>query len=235
MLFHLLFPWKEIAAFNIFRYITFRASVAFLLAIVISVIWGKHFIAYMRRRQFGQVIRDDGPASHFKKAGTPTMGGVFIVGSVLATMAVCGNFFSLPLVTSLSVFVAYSFLGFADDYLKVLQGDSKGLSVKAKLFWQFSIAICVMYFLIDGGIVDTRIYAPFVKEYLFDAGGFYVLFGAVVIVGSSNAVNLTDGLDGLAIGPIMTSSATLALMAYVAGHTEISDYLYIPTSTASES
>ena len=228
MLFHFLFPWKEIAAFNIFRYITFRAAVAFMLAIIISVIWGQLFIAYMRRRQFGQVIRDDGPRSHFKKAGTPTMGGVFIVGSVLAAMGVCGNFFSQPLIASLVVFLAYSLLGFVDDYLKVLKGNSKGLSVKSKLFWQFLIALCIMFFVVEMGVIDTLVYAPFVKEHLFNVGGLYIVFGAFVIVGSSNAVNLTDGLDGLAIGPIMTSSMALAIMAYAAGHMEIAGYLYIP-------
>ena len=228
MLFHILFPLKEMAAFNVFRYITFRSVVAFLLALVISVYWGRAFISYMKKRQFGQIIRNDGPESHFKKAGTPTMGGIFIVGSILLAMGICGNYLSLPLSASLIVFLIYSFLGFLDDYLKVLKKNPAGLSVKAKLFWQFLAAITISYVLMDNGVIDGHLYAPFFKGPLLDMGYFYILFSSLVIVGSSNAVNLTDGLDGLAVGPIITSSAALSLMAYVAGNTEMAQYLYIP-------
>ena len=228
MLFHLLFPWKEMAAFNIFRYITFRSVVAFLLALVISVYWGRIFINYMKKKQLGQVIRNDGPQSHQKKAGTPTMGGVFIVGAILAAMGICGNYLSYPLLACLLVFLTYSLLGFLDDYLKVLKNNSIGLSVKTKLFWQFLTALIISYILLDNDIIDGHLYAPFFKGPLFDMGHFYILFSSLVIVGSSNAVNLTDGLDGLAIGPIITSSAALSLMAYVTGNTEMAQYLYIP-------
>ena len=228
MLYHILFPWKEIVAFNIFRYITFRSVAAFIIGLVISVWWGKMFINYMKKKQFGQVIRDDGPESHFKKAGTPTMGGVFIVGSVLVAMGICGNYFSFPLLACLMVFFSYSVLGFLDDYLKMSKKNAAGLSAKTKLFWQFLTALILSYLLIENRIIDGRIYTPFFKEYIFDMGYFYILFSSLVIVGSSNAVNLTDGLDGLAIGPIITSSAALSFLAYVAGHIEISQYLYIP-------
>ena len=228
MLFHILFPLKDIAAFNVFRYITFRSSVAFLLALIISIVWGRVFIRYMKRKQFGQVIRDSGPKSHLKKAGTPTMGGVFIVGSVLLALGVCGNYFSFPLTCSLFIFCGFTLLGLIDDTLKIAKGNSAGVSAKAKLFWQFSLSSLVVWFLIENKVIDTHIYAPFFKEHLFDAGYYYIAFASLVIVGSSNAVNLTDGLDGLAIGPIMTSTLTLSLMAYASGHREIAEYLYIP-------
>jgi phospho-N-acetylmuramoyl-pentapeptide-transferase len=229
MLYHLLYPLSQsVSAFNVFRYITFRSIAAFIVATFISIIWGKSFIAFMKRKQFGQVVRDDGPKSHLKKAGTPTMGGIFILGSVFVAMLVCGNFNSPPVLLALGVGVSYFILGFLDDYLKVLKKNSKGVSGKGKLIWQFVTALLISWAMIETNVIDTKIYVPFLKDALFDFGPFYIVFASLVIVGSSNAVNLTDGLDGLAIGPIMTSGATLAVLAYVAGHREIATYLYIP-------
>ena len=229
MLFHVLFPlMEEITAFNIFRYITFRSAISFFLSFIVALIWGKFFIRYMKTKEFGQIIREEGPRSHLKKAGTPTMGGLFIVGSIFIAMAICGNYFSFPLIVALGIFAAFSVLGFLDDYLKMLKQNTVGISAKKKLFWQFSVALCASYILVENNIIDTRLYTPFFKEYLFDMGYGYIVFTAIVIVGSSNAVNLTDGLDGLAIGSIITSAATLALLAYVSGHSEFSSYLHIP-------
>ena len=229
MLFHILLPMmEEMTVFNIFRYITFRSSVSFSLAFLISLFWGESFIRYMKRKQFGQIIRNDGPESHLKKAGTPTMGGIFIVVPILIVMTICGNFFSPPLIAALCIFTAFSVLGLLDDSLKMLRKNTAGVSAKKKLFWQFSVALCACYLLVENKIIDTRLYTPFFKEYLVDMGNFYIVFAAIVIVGSSNAVNLTDGLDGLAIGPIVTSAATLSLLAYVSGHIEFSRYLHIP-------
>jgi phospho-N-acetylmuramoyl-pentapeptide-transferase len=229
MLYHFLYPLSQsISAFNIFRYITFRAIVAFLIAAAISIIWGKAFINFMKLKQFGQVIRDDGPESHFKKAGTPTMGGVFILGSIAFALMFCGNFMSAPLLVTLFVMISYFVLGFIDDYLKVLKGNTDGVSAKMKLVWQFATAMAATWYLYYQGVIDTQLYVPFVKGPVIDLGMFYMFFASIVIVGSSNAVNLTDGLDGLAIGPIITSSITLALLAYVSGHREISAYLFIP-------
>jgi len=182
----------------------------------------------MQRKQFGQVIRRDGPESHLKKAGTPTMGGIFIIFAVLISIAVGGNFFSAPLLACLAVMISLTGLGFADDYLKVLKKNTDGVSAKAKLLWQSLTALIVGFFLIKYEIIDTTLHAPFFKEGVFDLGWGYLIFIMIVIVGSSNAVNLTDGLDGLAIGPILTSSATLGILAYVAGHVALSDYLLIP-------
>lgn len=202
--------------------------ICFLLAAVLSIIIGKYFIKFMQKRQFGQVIREDGPESHFKKAGTPTMGGVFLLGCIFLSVVVSGNYLNAP--TQATIFVTFSYftLGFLDDYLKVWKKNTDGVSAKLKLLWQFVTAFLVGYYLIDQGIIDTKLYLPFHKGPFIDLQGFYIFFITIVIVGSSNAVNLTDGLDGLAIGPIITSAATLGLLAYAAGHKEISQYLYIP-------
>ncbi|MBT3235000.1 MAG: phospho-N-acetylmuramoyl-pentapeptide-transferase [Bdellovibrionales bacterium] len=233
MLYHLLYPLSlsdpDLMAFNIFRYITFRATISFLIATALSIVWGRYFINFMKRKQFGQIIRDDGPKEHFKKAGTPTMGGVFILGTIGVALVICGNFVSLPFLAAMVVACSYFSLGFLDDYLKIKQNNTAGISAKGKLLWQFLTALLVGHFLIHYQVIDTQIYLPFIKGPVFDLGAVvYPLFIAIVIVGSSNAVNLTDGLDGLAIGPIITSAATLAVLAYVAGHKEIAGYLFIP-------
>ena len=229
MLYHFLYPMaQEVHAFNIFRYITFRSVVGFLMATILSVWLGRFFIKFMKAKQFGQIIRQDGPKDHFKKGGTPTMGGIFIVGSIVLTLLLVGNFSSYPLMGVLGVMASYFVLGFLDDYFKVLNKNSKGISVKGKLLWQFCTALGVGFYLLETGVVDSKIYLPFVKGPFWDLGYFYLLFVALVIVGSSNAVNLTDGLDGLAIVPIITCAATLGLLAYVAGHHSIANYLYIP-------
>lgn len=229
MLFHLLYPISQHANFfNLFRYITFRSFVAFMTATVLAIWFGRLFIIYMKKKQFGQIIRDDGPQTHFKKAGTPTMGGVFILGSVFITLLITGNFQSMPFLLTLLVLISYFFLGLLDDYLKVLKKDTKGVSAKKKLLWQFATGLLVSYLAVRFKVVDTDVYLPFLKNTYINLGPLYILFGAFVIVGSSNAVNLTDGLDGLAIGPIMTSASCLAILSYVAGHRDISQYLFIP-------
>jgi len=216
-------------ALNVFRYITLRSFLSFLIATIASIVLGKFFIAFMRKKQFGQVIRDDGPQEHFKKKGTPTMGGFFILGAVLISVLVCGNFSSIPFLLTLLVTFSYFCLGFLDDYLKVLKKNTDGVSARGKLFWQFITSLTVGIIIVKYNIVDTKVYIPFLKSYQLDLGPYlYPLFVSLVIVGSSNAVNLTDGLDGLAIGPIMTSSATFAILCYASGHREISNYLLIP-------
>ncbi|MDD0854662.1 phospho-N-acetylmuramoyl-pentapeptide-transferase [Halobacteriovorax sp. GB3] len=229
MLYHFLYPLsQEISAFNIFRYITFRSFAAFLIATIVSIVWGQVFINFMKKKQFGQVVRDDGPESHFKKAGTPTMGGVFIIGSIILTLLFTANFNSKPLLITLGVMLSYFVLGFLDDYLKVLKKNTDGVSAKGKLLWQFATAIIAGWIGVKYGVIDTELYSPFLKDSIINLHTIYILFVAFVIVGSSNAVNLTDGLDGLAIGPIVTSAATLGIIAYATGHKEISEYLFIP-------
>lgn len=229
MLYHWLYPLSQnIHFFNVFKYITFRSFLAFIIATTISILWGKHFIALMKLRQFGQSIRDEGPESHKKKKGTPTFGGVFILGSAMFACVICGNFVSDPFLIASFVTISYFFLGGLDDYLKVLKKNTKGVSAKQKLLWQFSTALVASYGMIALEVTDTNIYVPFFKDPILDIGWFYVPFAAFVIVGSSNALNLTDGLDGLAIGPTIISAATLGLFSYLAGHSELSNYLLIP-------
>ncbi len=234
MLYHILYPLSQsYSAFNLFKYITFRSVIAFLLAAFVSIVWGKYFIDYMRKKQFGQVVRDDGPQSHLKKAGTPTMGGVVIIGSILFAIAICGNFFSAPLLITLAVMMSFFGLGLLDDYLKVLKKNSDGVSAKGKLLWQFGTAVLATYAMLHFDVINTKVYLPFFKEAVIDIGWGYLIFAPFVIVGSSNAVNLTDGLDGLAIGPIVTSAASLGILTYVAGHVEIANYLFIPYAEGS--
>lgn len=229
MLYHWLYPLSPDFSFlNVFKYITFRSFIAFVVAAIVSIIWGKRFIAYMKLKQFGQSIRQDGPQSHLKKAGTPTLGGVFIIGSVLMGVMFGGNFTSPPFLLCVFVMLSYFLLGWLDDYLKIIKKNSDGVSAKGKLLWQFLTAGLAGWLMVRYNVVSTDLHLPFLKEPLFDMGWFYIVFAAFVIVGSSNAVNLTDGLDGLVTGPIITSSATLGILAYVAGHVEISNYLYIP-------
>ncbi len=229
MLYHLLYPLSEqISFFNLFRYITFRSIVSFAVAATISILWGKYFISWMKRKQFGQIVRDDGPESHFKKAGTPTMGGVFLVGSVVGALLITGNFNSHPLLITLFVLVSYFCLGFLDDFLKIGKKNTKGISARGKLLWQLITAGLAGFFLLKFNVVDSTLHVPFLKGVNYQLGWFFVPFIMFVIVGSSNAVNLTDGLDGLAIGPIMTSVLALGVISYASGHSEISNYLYIP-------
>ncbi len=229
MLYHWLYPLSHFShLFNIFKYITFRSFIAFITATIVSILWGKRFIALMKLKQFGQSIREEGPESHKKKKGTPTFGGVFILGSAVIACLLTGNFYSFPFLIALFVTISYFFLGGLDDYLKVLKKNSKGVSARQKLLWQFSTALLASFVMIKYGVTDSKIYLPFLKEAVIDIGWWYVPFAAFVIVGSSNALNLTDGLDGLAIGPTITSAATLGLLAYLAGHSELANYLYIP-------
>ncbi len=229
MLYHWLYPLSQsFHLFNIFKYITFRSFMAFIIATVVSILWGKRFIALMKVKQFGQTIREEGPETHKKKKGTPTFGGVFILGSALLSCAICGNFVSFPFLITLFVTVSYFLLGGLDDYFKVLKKNTKGVSARQKLVWQFSTALLASFVMIKFNITDSQVYMPFLKDSIIDIGWWYVPFAAFVIVGSSNALNLTDGLDGLAIGPTIISAATLGLLSYLAGHAELANYLFIP-------
>lgn len=229
MLYHWLYPLSQSNhLFNVFKYITFRSFLAFIIATLVSILWGKRFIASMKLRQFGQSIREDGPESHKKKKGTPTFGGVFILGSALLSCAVCGNFVSFPFLITLFVTISYFFLGGLDDYLKVLKKNSKGVNARQKLVWQFGTSLVAAFVMIKFNVTDSQVYMPFLKDAVIDIGWWYVPFAAFVIVGSSNALNLTDGLDGLAIGPTIISAATLGFLAYLAGHVELANYLLIP-------
>lgn len=229
----MLYQWlyslsNEFSALNIFRYITVRTFIAFFTAFFLSLIWGPIFIRRLIERHYGQAIRDDGPQTHKKKSGTPTMGGGLIL---LSTLIPCFLWVDMnnPFVWAvLLVTWGYGAIGYIDDYLKVSKKNTKGLSGKIRLLSEFLIAGIALYALIAHYGLSTQVVFPFVKDLQFDLGYFYIAFGALVIVGTANAVNLTDGLDGLAIVPVVISATTLGLFAYVAGHSGIANYLQIP-------
>ncbi len=228
MLYHLLYPLhKTISAFNVFQYITFRTIYASLTALLICFFLGPWVIKKLAGKQIGQHIREDGPESHHKKAGTPTMGGTLIIFSVVVSILLWTNLTNFYIWIVLLVTIGYSIIGFIDDYLMLIKKRSKGLSMRSKILMQSLFAIAVGILLCLHPDFSTHVTIPFLKNISPDIGWGYVLFAAFVIVGTSNAVNLTDGLDGLAIGPVIIAASTYMVFAYVAGHVRIADYLQI--------
>ncbi len=242
MLYHLLFPLAdEFAIFNVFRYPSFRILMAGMAALLLGMLLGPWFITELRSRQHGQSnVREDTPEQHKKKSGTPTMGGGLILFSMSVATLLFADLGNRYVWMVLVVTLGYGAIGFADDYLKLSKRNSKGLPGKLKMFGQtlfFAIAFGAFGMDWDAGgpsmLVDTHLTLPFVATHLFkiDLGWLYLPFAWLVIVGTSNAVNLTDGLDGLAIGPTIVSSTTFAILAYVAGTViagfNLADYLYI--------
>lgn len=231
MFFHLLYPLHErFGIFNVFRYLTFRAAMAVLTALVVSFVLGPGLIRRLRHFQIGQEIREEGPRSHQSKRGTPTMGGVLILTAVVpATLlwADLGNVFVWIAVASTVFFGA---IGFADDYFKVAKKRNLGLTARGKISLQVATAVLIgslLIFLTTRGLFTTQLSVPFFKAFRPDLGWLYVLFVVLVLTGSSNAVNLTDGLDGLAIGSTLIASATFTVLAYAAGNAIVADYLGI--------
>jgi phospho-N-acetylmuramoyl-pentapeptide-transferase len=219
---------QDYTALNVFRYITFRSFLSFFTAFLVCWWLGPQYINQLIKKQWGQSVRNDGPQSHLKKQGTPTMGGGLILFGLLVPALLWFDLSSLMVWGVLLVTFGFGLVGFIDDALKVWKKNSKGVPGKVRLLAEFLIAGGVLAFLVWQQVLPTKLYLPFFKNTAFDLGWFYVAFGAVVVVGAANAVNLTDGLDGLAIVPVMISATTLALFAYVAGHFEIAGYLGIP-------
>jgi phospho-N-acetylmuramoyl-pentapeptide-transferase len=201
---------------------------AALMALVVSFILGPWLIRILTAKQIGQQIRDDGPASHAVKAGTPTMGGALIIIALLLATLVMADITNLYVLLALLATVGAGVVGFLDDYLKLTRRNSKGLPPRAKLLGQFTVAFIVAAVLYDLPRFSTEIGIPFVKNFRPDLGVFYVPFAMLVIVGTSNAVNLTDGLDGLAIGPVMIAAGTYGMIAYLTGNAIYAEYLQIP-------
>lgn len=229
MLYHLLYPLHvHFSAFNVFQYITFRALCAGLTALVLSLVLGPKFIRLLSSHQLGQTVRDDGPQSHLKKSGTPTMGGILILMTVTLSTVLWADLRNRLVWLVLGVMLGFGFVGWLDDFRKISQKNSKGLSERGKLVLQTLIAgtaIAIVFFVWGR---DTQLHVPFFRSWSPDLLWFYPLFAWFVIVGTSNAVNLTDGLDGLAIGPIISSALAFAIFAYLAGHARLAEYLYIP-------
>lgn len=234
MLYHFLYPLSDtISYFNVFRYITFRAAYATITALVISFLLAPMVISKLRALKMGQTVRTDGPQTHLGKAGTPTMGGVLILfalcGSVLLWADLSNRYIWVLLVST----VGFGIIGFVDDYLKVARKNPDGLKARYKLGWQLVVGLVVALILYynPSDIYATKLSIPFFKRWLIELSWFYVPFAVLVIVGSSNAVNLTDGVDGLAIGLVGIAAAANAVLVYIGGHARFAEYLkvlYIP-------
>ena len=236
----MLYQWlysfaDQVSAFNVFRYVTFRTFIAFFTSFAVCYFVGPGFIRRLVSRQLNQSIRDDGPETHKKKAGTPTMGGGIILLGLLVSAVLWTNLLD-PLVWAVLVItLGFGYIGYVDDAMKVKMKNSKGVPGKVRLLGEFLLSAAVLAVLIGHFEFSTQVHVPFFKNAVVDLGWGYTLFAALVIVGCANAVNLTDGLDGLAIVPVIISAATLAIFAYVAGHATIANYLQIPhISGASE-
>jgi phospho-N-acetylmuramoyl-pentapeptide-transferase len=232
MLFHLLSPYAEFGGLNVVRYITFRTAAASLTALALSLLLGPWLIGRLRAFQIGQVVRQDGPASHKPKAGTPTMGGLLILTAVFVPTLLWADLTNAYIWIAVVSTALFGAVGFVDDYLKITRRSHHGLWPRYKLAGQFAIGIGVGVTLLvlagqDSPLYNTRVVFPFFKDWIPDLGWFYVAFAAIVLVFTSNAVNLTDGLDGLAISTFAVSAATFTALAYVTGHRVFADYLLI--------
>jgi phospho-N-acetylmuramoyl-pentapeptide-transferase len=229
MLLSLLYPLHvEFSFLNVFKYITFRTFGAAITSVLFCMLLGPWFIAYMQKKQMKQVVRDDGPQSHLSKRGTPTMGGTLILAGVALPTLLWADLSNSNVWIALLLTLSYGLIGFIDDYKKVIQKNPKGLAGRWKLVGQFVFAAAAAYFIFKDGDISNDLRFPFFKDFAINLGWGFIPFAILVIVGSSNAVNLTDGLDGLAVGPTITCSITFLILAYCAGHSEIARYLQIP-------
>jgi phospho-N-acetylmuramoyl-pentapeptide-transferase len=227
---------EHVKFFNLFRYITFRTGGALFTSALIVFLFGPRIISSLRLRQGkGQPIRADGPQTHFKKAGTPTMGGLMIIAGVVGSCLLWADLSSIYVVAVLLVTLGFGAIGFYDDYLKVTKQSDKGFSGRARLGIEFLIACIAVYFMMRsalasgpaGSTFGSSIAFPFAKDFMINLGLFFVLFGGFVIVAAGNSVNLTDGLDGLAIVPVMIAAASFGIIAYLAGNVVFANYLQI--------
>ena len=229
MLYRLLFPLRSsLSVLNVTGYITFRTAAASLTALAISLALGPWLIKKLREFEIGQVIRHEGPATHAPKAGTPTMGGLLILTGALVPTLLWADLTNIYIWIAVIATVAFGGIGFADDYLKIIRRSHHGLLPRYKLGGQFIVALCVgltLMWLAHRNLYSTRLIFPFFKRLIPDLGWWFVPFTILVLVGWSNAVNLTDGLDGLAISTFAISAATFTALAYVTGHRVLAQYL----------
>ncbi len=227
MIYHWLYPLADtFGALNVVRYITFRTAAATLTALFISFIVGPWLIRRLAAMSVGQPIREIGP-DHAAKEGTPTMGGLLILLSLIISVLLWTDLTNSFVWIVIGLTTGYGILGFIDDYQKVMRRNSDGLSARTKLFWQFLLAFGVAIAIYTSPAFDKELAVPFFKNFTPNIGWLYVPLATFIIVAASNGVNLTDGLDGLAIGPVMISAGTFLLLSYAAGHAGIADYLQI--------
>ena len=218
------------SGFAVFQYITLRAILGTITALVLSLMIGPVMIRKLSSYKIGQQVRNDGPQSHLSKAGTPTMGGALILVSIAISTLLWSDLSSEKVWVVLGVTLSFGLIGGIDDYKKLVYGNSKGLSAKAKYFWQTVFGFMAAFYIFHNAKtpIETSLIFPFIKDLVIPLGGAFVLLTYLVIVGSSNAVNLTDGLDGLAIMPTVMVAGALGVFAYVTGHTTFANYLGIP-------
>jgi len=215
--------------FNVFIYLTFRSAFAALTTLLICFIFGGRIIEFLRKLKIGQSVREDGPQTHLVKSGTPTMGGIFIILSVVIAMLFWGDLQNKFIWITMGAFLGFGAIGFVDDYLKVTRHNSAGLPAWLKLAAQFLIAVVIVLIIyFKGGENITALYIPFFKEPVLDLGWLWIPFAVLLIVGESNAVNFSDGLDGLLAGLLILVFLTLAILTYITGRIDYSSYLGIP-------
>ena len=212
--------------FNLFQYITFRSFLAFFTSFFTCLLLGHFFIKKLNH--FGEKVNTDSPYSHQKKRGTPTMGGGFMLLSLITICLFWIDLSETLVLASLFIIYSFAFIGLWDDLLKLKHSNFKGMKVRWRLIIELCLSGLTLFFLIHQGYLSTQLYFPFLKNFSLDLGWAYILFGAFVITGCANAVNLTDGLDGLAIFPVMISACTLFVLSYVTGHSAMAHYLNIP-------
>ncbi|MGV3517737.1 phospho-N-acetylmuramoyl-pentapeptide-transferase [Luteitalea sp.] len=231
MLYHLLFRFHDTFSFlNVTRYITFRTAAASITALIISLAFGGVLIRKLREFQIGQVIRHEGPESHRPKAGTPTMGGLLILAAAIIPTLLWADLTNAYIWIAVLATLAFGAIGFADDYLKITRRNHHGLLPRYKMGGQIVVAVTVgvvLLVLANKGLYNTRLIFPFFKDLIPDLGYFYVAFAGFVLVAWSNAVNLTDGLDGLAISTFAVAAAAFTALAYVTGHAVLAEYLLL--------
>jgi phospho-N-acetylmuramoyl-pentapeptide-transferase len=218
------------SGFNVFRYLTLRAILGVLTALVISFLVGPMMIRRLSALQIGQSVRDDGPESHFSKAGTPTMGGALLLVAISVSTLLWSDLGNRYVWTVLVVTLLFGIIGLVDDYKKLVLRDSRGLSARLKYFWQslFGLGVAIFLYATASTPAETQLLVPYLKDVSIDMGPWFVVLSYFVIVGSSNAVNLTDGLDGLAIMPTVLVGGAMGIFAYVTGHVDFANYLKIP-------
>ncbi len=218
------------SGFNLFQYLTLRTILGVLTALIISLMVGPWMIRFLSKYNIGQSVRDDGPESHFSKAGTPTMGGALILVSIIISTLLWSDLSSRFVWIVLFVTAGFGLIGWIDDYKKIALGNSKGLASRYKYLWQSIIGLTAALVLYSTAQlpIETQLIVPFIKSLVFDLGWMYIVLAYFVIVGSSNAVNLTDGLDGLAILPTVLVGGALGVFAYATGNTNFAGYLGIP-------
>jgi phospho-N-acetylmuramoyl-pentapeptide-transferase len=232
VIYHLLYPLHvHIGAFNVFRYITFRTALATLTALLVALLLGPSLIRQLRHFQVGQEIREEGPDSHQVKRGTPTMGGLLIIIAVVIPTLLWADLTNWLLWTTIAMTLAFGAIGFADDYFKISRKQNLGLTAKGKFALQILVALglgLVLYWMSTRGQFSTTLTLPFLKNIAPVLGVLFPALVVLVLVGASNAVNLTDGLDGLAIGSVLIASGAFAVLTYASGNFKVADYLGIP-------